>query len=195
MPILASEALLHENKKNPVKNVTLSGNRTSDSKSNTLLSGLIWHVLLIGSLNFFSCTSWFLNLDDSVRINRAWLYKKPKVSVLQANVNLVQKGECWTWNQKLWEARVLFPLGVTFLTGFFWFHVAKPLMPVLDAEKGCKKSFGSCGKHVLIDNHSRLFGRFQSIAMQYWCKTMYKPILTINLHYIICWRMWTIWNF
>ena len=26
-------------------------------------------------------------------------YKKSKVSVLQANVNLVQKGECWTWNR------------------------------------------------------------------------------------------------
>ena len=28
-------------------------------------------------------------LDDLVRINRAWLYKDPKVSVLQANVKLV----------------------------------------------------------------------------------------------------------
>ena len=32
-------------------------------------------------------------------INRAWLYKETKVSVLQANAKLVQKGECWTWNQ------------------------------------------------------------------------------------------------
>ena len=25
----------------------------------------------------------------------------PKVSVLQANAQLTQKGECWTWNQRL----------------------------------------------------------------------------------------------
>ena len=64
----------------------------SDSKSNTLLSTLTCHVLLRRSLNFCSCTTWFLDLDDLVTINRAWLYKDLKVSVLQANVNLVQKG-------------------------------------------------------------------------------------------------------
>ena len=53
---------------------------------NMLLSTLIWHLLLRRSLNFCSCTTWFLDFDDSVRINRAWLYKDPKVSVLQANV-------------------------------------------------------------------------------------------------------------
>ena len=31
IPILASEALVYENKKNPVKNVTPSGNRTKTS--------------------------------------------------------------------------------------------------------------------------------------------------------------------
>ena len=31
------------------------------------------------SLNFCSCTTWFLNLGDLVRINRAWLYKKTTV--------------------------------------------------------------------------------------------------------------------
>ena len=43
---------------------------------NTLLSELIWHVLLWSSLNFCSCTTWFLDLGDLVRINRAWLYKE-----------------------------------------------------------------------------------------------------------------------
>ena len=57
--------------------------------------------------------------------------KEPKVSVLQANVNLVQKRKCWTWNQRLWEARVLFPLRVAFFTGYFSFHVVNPLMPML----------------------------------------------------------------
>ena len=37
---------------------------TSDSKSNTLLSELTWHVLLRGSLNFCSCTTWFLDFHD-----------------------------------------------------------------------------------------------------------------------------------
>ena len=35
-----------------------------------------------------------------LRIHRASLYKEPKVSVLQAKAKLVQKGECWTWNQR-----------------------------------------------------------------------------------------------
>ena len=47
---------------------------TSDAKSNTLLSGLTWHVLVRRSLNFCSCTTWFLDITDSVRINRVWLY-------------------------------------------------------------------------------------------------------------------------
>ena len=59
-----------------------------DSKSNMLPSPLTWHLLLRRSLNFCSCTTWFLDFDDAVRINRAWLYKELKVSVLQANVKL-----------------------------------------------------------------------------------------------------------
>ena len=61
----------------------------SDFKSNTILSTLTWHLLLRRSLNFCSCTTWNLDLDDLRGINRAWLYKEPKVSVLQANVKLV----------------------------------------------------------------------------------------------------------
>ena len=84
MAILASEALPRE--KNPVaKCYPPGGNRTqsaSDSKSNTILSTQTWHVLLRRSLNFCSCTTWYLDLDDLRRINRAWLYKEPKVSVL-----------------------------------------------------------------------------------------------------------------
>ena len=37
---------------------------------------------------------------DLVRINIVCLYKEPKVSVLQTNAKLVEKGECWTWNQR-----------------------------------------------------------------------------------------------
>ena len=100
---------------------------TSDSKSNTLLSELIWHVLLRRSLNFCLCTTWFLDLNDLVRINREWLYKQPKVSVLQANAKLVQKGECW--NQR---SRGLILTGeYYFVIGIFCVHIIKPLMPIL----------------------------------------------------------------
>ena len=92
MPILTFSSLLHKNKQIQWQNVTPSGNRTqaaSDFKSNTILSTLTWHLLLRRSLNFCSCTTWYLDLNDLMRINRAWLYKDPKVSVLQANVILV----------------------------------------------------------------------------------------------------------
>ena len=53
-----------------------------------------------GSLNFCSCRTFFWDLDDLVRINKARLFQEPKISVLQANAKLAQKGECWTWNQR-----------------------------------------------------------------------------------------------
>ena len=59
MAILASEALLRE--KIQWQNVTPGGNRTqvaSDSKSNTILSTLTWHMLLRRSLNFCLCTTY-----------------------------------------------------------------------------------------------------------------------------------------
>ena len=83
---------LYYMKKIQWQNVAPGGNRTqaaSDSKSNTILSTLTWHVLLRRSLNFCSCTTWCLDSDDLRRINRPWLYKEPKVSVLQANVKSV----------------------------------------------------------------------------------------------------------
>ena len=50
---------------------------TSDSKSNTILSTLTWHMLLRRSLNFCSYTTWYVDLDDLRGINRAWLYQEP----------------------------------------------------------------------------------------------------------------------
>ena len=101
---------------------------TSDSKSNTLFTELIWYMLLRRSLNFCSCTSWFLDLDDLVRINRAWLYKEPDVSVLKEDVKLVQKGECWTWNQR---SGTSVSRGVTFSYWIFFCTVVKPLISIL----------------------------------------------------------------
>ena len=77
---------------------------TTDCKSNTLFSRLIWYVLFRRSLNFCSCTT-------LLRINKAWLHKEPKISVLQANAKLVQKGECWTWNQRLIRGPGSIPTG------------------------------------------------------------------------------------
>ena len=70
-----------------------------------------WHLLLRESLNFCLCNTWFLALDHLVGINRAWLYKTPKVSILQANTQLVQKGECWTWNQRFMRVPGSIPTG------------------------------------------------------------------------------------
>ena len=50
--------------------------------------------------NWLPCWTW---IHVQVRINRAllYIYKDPKVSVLQTNTQLAQKGQCWTWNQRL----------------------------------------------------------------------------------------------
>ena len=50
------------------------------------------------------------------------------MSVLKANTKLVQKGECWTWNQR---SRGSILTGVAFCYWKFCFHVIKPLMPIL----------------------------------------------------------------
>ena len=43
-----------------------------------------------------------------------------------AHASWDHKGECWTWNQRLWEAWVTFCHWI-----FFCFNVVKPLMPIL----------------------------------------------------------------
>ena len=80
MPILASEALLYENKKSPVKNVTPSENRTWASHNpwvqvqhHTFWTDLACAIQEIFKLLFMH----HLILDN-----------EPKVSVLEANVNL-----------------------------------------------------------------------------------------------------------
>ena len=51
-----------------------------------------------------------MDLDDLVRINRAWLYKEPEVSVLKASIGLGVRGP-----------GVEYSLGVTFLLEYFVF--------------------------------------------------------------------------
>ena len=65
--ILTSETF-YDVKKIHWQNVTAGGNRTqaaSDSKSNTIISTLTWHVLLRRSLNFCSCATWFLDFKEN----------------------------------------------------------------------------------------------------------------------------------
>ena len=58
-----------------------------------------------------------------------WLYKEPKVSVLQVNAKQVQKGEC----SKDFEPEVIGSIltGGNIFHWFFCFHVVNPLMPIL----------------------------------------------------------------
>ena len=76
-----------------------------------------------------------LDLNDLVRINRAWQYKGPKVLVLQATVNLVQKGECWTWNQRF-RSSIL--IGGNIFHWLFCFHVVISMMPILAISSSCE---------------------------------------------------------
>ena len=67
MPILAFLSLLPENKKSsdkmlPQVAMEPSPLITSDSKSYSLLSELVWPVVLRRSLSFCSCITWFLDL-------------------------------------------------------------------------------------------------------------------------------------
>ena len=92
MPLLTSKSLLRENRENskkilpPVSIEPLA----QDYKSSMPPPTLTGQLLLRRSLNFCSCKTWFLDLDDLIRINRAWLYKDPKGLDLKAIAQLVR---------------------------------------------------------------------------------------------------------
>ena len=97
--------------------------KTSDSKSNTILSTLTWHVLLRRSLNFSSCTTWFLNLDDLVEsMEHDYVGSLSLTSTCQVSVERIVLDL---------ESEVPNSLVVRIFTGIFCFHVVKPLMPTL----------------------------------------------------------------
>ena len=103
-----------------------------------LLDEPLRQLLLGRSLNFCSCTTWFVDFDDSVRINRAWLYKDLKVLALQASASVAHQGACWTWNLRAWA---LFPLWVTSCYWIFGFHILKTKMPQLAFLCICEKLY------------------------------------------------------
>ena len=61
-------------------------------------------------------------------------------------------------NQRLWEAGILFPLEVHFITGFFCFHAVKMKMPLLPFCLVCEPCYVICPlcnrfeKQVVEDN-------------------------------------------
>ena len=63
-----------------------------------------------------------------------------------ANAKLVQKGECWTRDQRLCEAWALFPLGVTFCYWIFLFSHSK----ASDANIGIIANFVYFVKKLLV---------------------------------------------
>ena len=69
-----------------------------------------------------------LDLDDLVRINKAWLYKVIKVSGLQAKANLAQKEECWIWSSELLGS--ILTGNKHSVTWFICFQV-QPILPIL----------------------------------------------------------------
>ena len=119
MPILASEALLCEHKKS----------------NNTMFSSVmiepldVWfqvqhsHFWIIWHLSTSVHTPRGFELDlDLFRINSTWLYKEPKVSVLQGHAKLVQKGDCWVWNQNA-RGSILTGGNILLLEFFFLKHL------------------------------------------------------------------------
>ena len=82
----------------------------SDSKSNTILSGLAWHVLFRRSLNF--CWTYMIQLEsiehDYISLS---LTSKCKVSPERRVLDL---------ESEIMRGPGSIPLGVSFFTGFFF---------------------------------------------------------------------------
>ena len=93
---------------------------------NKATNELKWHLLFRESLNFCSCTTWFLDLHDLVRINGKWLYKDLKVSDLQANATLAQLVRHWTLKPVIISCIRWRPTG-----GNFFLLLLNPLMAIL----------------------------------------------------------------
>ena len=126
-------------------------------------------------------------------INRAWLCKGSKVSVLQSNVNLER--ECWTSSQRLWEAQVLFHWGNT---GFFCFHVVNSLMPILALLVISSTLWKPrCSLHHILSlataiNPNRVFHKHTNFAMFALMSTLYTHIFLffLYLYQMMLAKMW-----
>ena len=138
MPMLASEALLHENK---------------NSSNNMLLSVIIEPGPLINLLpqvqhspfwaNWaFTCKTETLGslyspallipTKSSKSKNQVMQKQKSKDPLQVAHARLAQKGECWTWNQGLIRGLgSILTRGNILSLDLFYFHIVKPLMPIL----------------------------------------------------------------
>ena len=106
----------------------------------TLLSELTWHMLFRVSLNFCSCTTWFLDLDDLIRINRAGLCKESKVSVVQAICQSSSERKVLDLESEV--PGVILSLGNILLLEFFLFSCNKAFGANIGITTACNEFVG-----------------------------------------------------
>ena len=128
MAVFASEDLTTAKKLPPV-GFNLMQEIITDLGVQCLANWVNRNVLFMGSLNFCSCTTWFLDLNDLVRINGAWLCKVLKVSDLQANASLAQLVRHWT----------LKPVIISCIRHWIWLFVV--VVKSFGAEKAISGNF------------------------------------------------------
>ena len=148
----------------------------TEKLSNTLLSELIRYVLFRKSLNFCSCTSWFLDLDDLVKINRTWLYKELKSQSYKKQVSSERR----VLDLES-EARVQSLIGVSFCYWHFLFSRSK----ASDANIGSIANFGSFEKppleHITCVNRSRC--RCRTLWSRFTCNGSWLRLLKSEIQY------------
>ena len=124
MPKFAAEALVYMWKKKTVKNITPVGIEpgsliTSDSKSNTFLSGLSWYLLLrlktIGSLY----SNALLILTKSSKCKNQVVHEQKLKDRLRSTCQVSSKRI--DFESEAMRDLGSIPTGVTFFTGFFVF--------------------------------------------------------------------------
>ena len=133
MPILASDAVTTW-KKIQWQNVTPSRNRTWASHS---LWFQVQHYPFYTNWTF-ACKTETLGslysyalfiLTESPKSKNQVVHEQKFKDLLSSTCQVSVERRVWTWNQRSWEAWVLFPLGVTFCH-WILFQVVKPLMPI-----------------------------------------------------------------
>ena len=128
-----------------------------------------------GSLNFCSCTNWFLDLDDLVRINRAWLYKDLKVLDLQVNVSLAQLVRHWTFKLVIISCIRSSPTGGNFfLLLLYPLNTIMPFLPTLYKLWKTQVYYSSSLSAQWLTMKSSFFTNSQHWQQcQYWHQRLY----------------------
>ena len=111
------------------------------------LGSLYSHALLIPTKHPSPEIKWCIN--RSLMISQA------------ANDKLVQKGECWIWNQRLIRGPGSILTGVTSCYWNFCFHVVRPLMTIL-----ALLPISGVSKNLYLD-----------VFNYYWCRRLKSEML------------------